>query len=109
MLKIELFGTKNFKTLTIEENNLTPGYFIYRKLLIDYYILNFEVSTLRHKQNIRSILFKYFTNDVEKISTVFLEVRKSNFIAINIYKNGFKVYDERKKYYKDGSSSLLMN
>tara|TARA_Y100000589_G_C27106067_1_gene610144 strand:+ start:921 stop:1250 length:330 start_codon:yes stop_codon:yes gene_type:complete len=109
MLKIELFGTKNFKTLTIEENNLTPGYFIYRKLLIDYYILNFEVSTLRYKQNISSILFKYFTNDVEKISTVFLEVRKSTFIAINIYKNGFKVYDERKKYRKDGSSSLLMN
>ena len=110
MLKIELLCTNNSKTLIIEENELILGYFIYRKLLSEYHILNFGVNPLRQKEGIGSIFLKDFLNDLENISIVFLEVKKSNFPAINLYKkNGFKVFGERKKYYKDGSSALLMN
>ena len=110
MLKIELLCRHNSETLIIEENGLILGYFIYRKLLSEYHILNFGVSPLRQKEGIGGILLKYFLNDLENISTVFLEVKKSNFSAINLYKkNGFKVFGEREKYYKDGSSALLMN
>ena len=110
MLKTELQCSNNSKTLIIEENKLILGYFIYRKLLSEYHILNFGVSLLRQKEGIGGVLLKYFLNDLENISTVFLEVKKSNFSAISLYKkNGFKVCGERKKYYKDGSSALLMN
>ena len=110
MLKIELLCTNNSKTLIIEENELILGYFIYRKLLSEYHILNFGVNPLRQKEGIGSIFLKDFLNDLENISIVFLEVKKSNFPAINLYKkNGFKVFGERKKYYNDGSSALLMN
>ena len=110
MLKIELLCRNNSETLIIEENRLIIGYFIYRKLLSEYHILNIGVSPLRQKEGIGGILLKDFLNDLENISTVFLEVKKSNFPAINLYKkNGFKVFGERKKYYKDGSSALLMN
>ena len=110
MLKIELLCMNDSETLIIEENRLILGYFIYRKLSSDYHILNFGVSPLRQKEGIGGILLKDFLNDLENISTVFLEVKKSNFSAINLYKkNGFKVRGERKKYYKDGSSALLMN
>ena len=110
MLKIELLCRNNSETLIIEENRLILGYFIYRKLLSEYHILNIGVSPLRQKEGIGGILLKDFLNDLENISTVFLEVKKSNFPAINLYKkNGFKVYGERKNYYKDGSSALLMN
>ena len=109
MLKIELLRSNNSETLLIEENKLILGYFIYRKLLREYHILNFGVYPLRQKEGIGGALLKYFLDDLEDISTVFLEVKKSNFLAINLYKkNGFKVCGERKKYYKDGSSALLM-
>ena len=110
MLKIELLCKNNSETLIIEENRLIIGYFIYRKLFSEYHILNIGVSPLRQKEGIGGILLKDFLNDLENISTVFLEVKKSNFPAINLYKkNGFKVVGERKKYYKNGSSALLMN
>ena len=110
MLKIELLCTNNSETLIIEENRVILGYFIYRKLSSEYHILNIGVSPLRQKEGIGGILLKDFLNDLENISTVFLEVKKSNFSAINLYKkNGFKVCGERKKYYKDGASALLMN
>ena len=110
MLKIELLCRNNSQTLIIEENRLILGYFIYRKLLSEYHILNISVSPLRQKEGVGGIFLKDFLSDLENISTVFLEVKKSNFPAINLYKkNGFKVLGERKKYYKDGSSALLMN
>ena len=110
MLKIELLYTNNSETLIIEENRLILGYFIYRKLSSEYHILNFGVSPLRQKEGIGGVILKDFLNDLENISTVFLEVKKSNFLAINLYKKiGFKVYGERKKYYRDGSSALLMS
>ena len=110
MLKIELLCRNNSETLIIEENRLILGYLIYRKLLSEYHILNIGVSPLRQKEGIGSILIKDFLNNLEHISTVFLEVKKSNFSAIKLYKkNGFKIFGEREKYYKDGSSALLMN
>lgn len=110
MLKNELLGINNSKTLIIEENKLILGYFIYRKLSSEYHILNVGVYPLKQNKGIGSALLKYFLNDIENISSVFLEVKKSNFSAINLYrKNGFRICGERKNYYRDGSSALIMN
>ena len=110
MLKTELLCFNNSDTLIIEENGVILGYLIYRSLLVEYHILNVGVFPFRQKEGIGSILLKEFLNDRENFSSVFLEVKKSNFPAINLYKkNGFKVFSERKNYYKDGSSALMMS
>tara|TARA_B100000073_G_scaffold340848_1_gene341263 strand:+ start:625 stop:1089 length:465 start_codon:yes stop_codon:yes gene_type:complete len=110
MLKIELLYIDNSETLIIEENGLILGYFIYRWLFNEYHILNLGVFPPRQKDGIGSILLKELLNYLKTHSTVFLEVKKSNFPAVNLYKkNGFKVCNERKNYYKDGSSALTMN
>ncbi|MBR2870557.1 MAG: ribosomal protein S18-alanine N-acetyltransferase [Clostridia bacterium] len=45
----------------------------------------------------------------EKTQKIFLEVRESNFPAINLYKSaGFKQISVRKKYYSDGENALVM-
>lgn len=42
------------------------------------------------------------------INTIFLEVRESNKIAINLYeKNSFKNIAKREKYYEDGETALI--
>jgi ribosomal-protein-alanine N-acetyltransferase len=44
------------------------------------------------------------------IEKIFLEVRESNFPAINLYKSqGFTQNSIRKKYYQDGENALVMN
>ncbi len=110
MLRIELLCTNNSETLIIEENGLILGYFIYRRLLSEYHISNIGMCPHRQKEGIGSIFIVDFLNDLKNISTVFLEVKKSNFSAINLYKkNGFKVCGQRKNYYLDGSSAYIMN
>ena len=110
MLKIELLCIYNSETLIIEKNGLILAYFIYGRLLNEAHVLNLGVVPLSQKEGIGSIFLKEFLIDLKIISIVFLEVKKSNFSSNNLYKkNGFKVYNERKNYNKDGSSALAMN
>lgn len=45
----------------------------------------------------------------EDKSKIFLEVRKGNLPAINLYKKfGYKEISQRKKYYNDGEDALVM-
>ncbi len=47
----------------------------------------------------------------QKMTKIFLEVRKSNFFALNLYqKFGFTIDGERKHYYRDnGETAVLMS
>lgn len=62
----------------------------------------------------RQGLAKQLLNRIEsllkdKTQKIFLEVRESNFPAINLYKSaGFKQISVRKKYYSDGENALVM-
>ena len=45
----------------------------------------------------------------KELKTLFLEVRESNYPAINLYeKSGFKEVSRRKNYYKDGETAIVM-
>ena len=110
MLKMELLINTNSQTLLIEEKGLILTYLIFRKDLMEYQILNFEVSPSIQNKGLGYRILKNFLENIETNSPVFLEVKKSNFQAINLYeKNSFKVFGERKNYYKDGSSALMMS
>ena len=110
MLKIELLSNENSKTLIIEEHGSILGYLMSRSVFDEHQILNVGVSPQRQKEGIGTILLCSFLKSIKNTSSVFLEVKKNNFHAIQLYKtNGFKVFDQRKNYYRDGSSALMMN
>ena len=71
MLKIKSLHYNNSETLIIGENGLILVCLIYRRLLMEYYILNMGVFSLRQKEGLGSILHKDFLNDLENISSVF--------------------------------------
>tara|TARA_B100001248_G_C27345778_1_gene438654 strand:+ start:741 stop:1178 length:438 start_codon:yes stop_codon:yes gene_type:complete len=110
MLKTELLNNENSKTLIIEEQRKILGYFMSRSVFEEHHILNLGVFPPRQKEGIGTQLLISFLKSTKNSSSVFLEVKKSNFPAIGIYKtNGFKVFGERKNYYKSGESALMMH
>ena len=109
MLKIELLNNENSETLIIEEHGIILGYLISRNVFEEYNILNIGVFPPRQKEGIGAILLSNFLKSIKNSSSVFLEVKKSNFSAIKLYKTiGFRVFGQRKNYYRDGSSALMM-
>ena len=55
-------------------------------------------------------LLEYIIDDLkDKVSSILLDVRKSNLRAIRLYKSlGFKILSERPKYYSDGENAYQM-
>ena len=81
-----------------------------RNIFEEHHILNLGVFPPRQKEGISAKLLRSFLKSTKNSLPVFLEAKKSNFPAIEIYKsNGFKVFGDRRNYYKEGSSALMMN
>ena len=109
MLQFELSNSKISRTLIIQEGRLILGYCIFRMYAGECQILNFGVLPQRQQEGIGGILLTKILKNLTKKSSVFLEVKKSNFPAINLYKkHGFNIFGIRNNYYKDGASALLM-
>ena len=109
MLQFELSNSKFSRTLIIQEGSFILGYCIFRIYEMECQILNFGVLPQRHQEGIAGILRTKILKNFTRNSSVFLEVKKSNFPAINFYKkHGFNSFGIRNNYYKDGASALLM-
>ena len=109
MFEFELSKSEISRSLIIQENTFILGYCIFRIFAKECQILNFGVLPKRQQEGIGGILLKEILKNLTRNSSVFLEVKKSNFPAVNLYqKHGFNIFGIRKNYYKDGSSALLM-
>mgnify|MGYP001280613747 FL=1 len=109
MLQFELSNSKISRTLIIQEGSFILGYCMFRMFARECQILNFGVLPQRQQEGIASILLTKILKNLTRNSSVFLEVKKSNFPAINLYKkSGFNIFGLRNNYYKDGASALLM-
>ena len=109
MLQFELSNSKISRTLIIQEGRFILGYCMFRMYGRECQILNFGVLPQRQQEGIGSILLTKILKNLTRNSSVFLEVKKSNFPAINLYKkHGFNIFGIRNNYYKDGASALLM-
>ena len=109
MLQFELSNSKISRTLIIQEGSFILGYCMFRMFARECQILNFGVLPQRQQEGIASILLTKILKNLTRNSSVFLEVKKSNFPAINLYKKyGFNIFGIRNNYYKDGASALLM-
>ncbi|HEX8247811.1 MAG TPA: ribosomal protein S18-alanine N-acetyltransferase [Pyrinomonadaceae bacterium] len=74
-------------------------------------ILNIAVSQKFRNRGLGTLLLKEINGFLksEKIESVWLEVRKSNFTAQDFYrKNGFVLYGERKNFYTNPSEDALV-
>ena len=63
------------------------------------------------RQGLANALLKTAINELVNrgVKSIFLEVRKSNFSAINLYElNGFKKIAEREKYYGDETAVIML-
>lgn len=69
------------------------------------------VSSRMRKKGVASLLINHTISNLREknIKKIFLEVRKGNIPAINLYKkHGFTDLSVRKKYYFDGEDALVL-
>ena len=92
--------------LTIDSSVL--GYALYLENQFELEILRIAVlPEIRNRGKGHLLLLELFS--IAKIRPIFLEVSEKNEIAVNFYtKNGFQKISERRKYYADASSALIM-
>lgn len=103
-------NNSNFKYLMAIYKEEIVGYISFN-YIFDIEIESVIVKSSYQRQGIGSLLLDYIFDFAEehKINNVFLEVRKSNFAAISLYKKlGFKEISVRKNYYKNNEDALIL-
>jgi ribosomal-protein-alanine N-acetyltransferase len=107
-LEEKSFDNDFLRVLVYEENGIR-GVLVYQKLIdiltIDYIVVDKKLR----KKGIATKLLKSMEVMNNDVFNVTLEVKKTNFSAINFYKkNGFIEAAIRKKYYKDEDGILMI-
>ena len=103
-------NNSNFKCLMAIYKGEIIGYISF-SYIFDIEIEAIVVKSSYQRQGLGSILLDYIFNFAcnNKINNIFLEVRKSNFAAISLYKKfGFKEISVRKNYYKNNEDALIL-
>ena len=85
------------------------GYLFSHVVDDDVQILNIAIDIPFQHKGYGKQLLSYFLDQFNEDSSIYLEVRKSNFPAINLYlKFGFHEAGTRKGYYSDGEDAIIM-
>ena len=85
------------------------GYIFSHVVDDDVQILNIAIDIPFQHKGYGEQLLSYFLDQFNADSSIHLEVRKSNFPAINLYlKFGFHETGTRKGYYSDGEDAIIM-
>ncbi len=85
------------------------GYIFTHKVDNDVQILNFAIDIAYQHQGYGEKLLYHVMGQLDEYNSIILEVRKSNFPAINLYlKFGFSELGIREKYYNDGEDAIIM-
>ena len=103
---------KNAKYIVaVTENNEVVGFIGLWMVLDEGDITNVAVHPNYRKQKIGSLLMEYVINNMKNwdISSLTLEVRKSNIAAQNLYKKfNFNVSGIRKNFYSDNNEDAYI-
>ena len=93
--------------MLLEDNII--GYIFTHRVDNEVQILNFAIDTPYQHKGYGEEFFSYFLGQLDEDISIILEVRKSNFSAINLYlKFGFLELGIREKYYSDGEDAIVM-
>ncbi|MDR3196015.1 MAG: ribosomal protein S18-alanine N-acetyltransferase [Endomicrobium sp.] len=111
---IEMFlGSAQNKTVIFKvllKNKIALGYYILSTVVDEAEIISIAVSPKFRRQNLGKFMMADILKEVlqKKSKFIFLEARKSNTPALNLYKSfGFKEIGLRKNYYKDEDAVVL--
>tara|TARA_Y100001968_G_C19394696_1_gene737577 strand:+ start:314 stop:754 length:441 start_codon:yes stop_codon:yes gene_type:complete len=96
-------------TYVIEELENIVAYCMVKITDNEFEIINFAVAPLFQRKGRGKLILESFLKQIPINSSVFLEVKKSNAAAINLYNStGFQTINIRYNYYKDGSDAFIM-
>jgi ribosomal-protein-alanine N-acetyltransferase len=103
-------NNKRIIAKNILKNNKVIAYIFMSQVVDEAELLNISVSQDYQRLGLATQLLNECEKELKlkNIHKLFLEVRKSNSFAINLYKKlNFKQYSIRKKYYSNGEDALL--
>ncbi len=96
-------------TYVIEELENIVAYCMVKITENEFEIINFVVAPLFQRKGRGELILDFFLKQIPINSSVFLEVKKSNAAAINLYNStGFQIINIQYFYYKDGSNAFVM-
>ena len=113
-LEYEFFENPVNVILVAEEDKKIVGFIDFMITFNSATIVQIAVIPEYRNRKIATLLLKEMENtfpkDIEDVvENVTLEVRKSNEIAVNLYKkNGYETIVEKKHYYPDGEDAIYM-
>ena len=109
MVKSELVNTPYGITWVLLKSKIIVAYCMTQNFDRDIHIINMAVAPGIQGVGVGKMLIEHLLNTIPYKSSVFLEVKKGNFPAINLYSSfGFDKIGIRKKYYRDGSDAVVM-
>jgi ribosomal-protein-alanine N-acetyltransferase len=95
--------------LVSEMNGIIIGYFFAHFLENEAHILNIAIDISFQHQGYGNQFLDQILENYLQYADVYLEVKRSNFPAINLYLNfGFEEIDIRNEYYSDGEDAVIM-
>ena len=102
---------KNQRVLVAEKEKNVIGYILFNQILDEAEIYKIVVLKEFRKKQIAFKIFEFLLNELKKINVkkIFLEVRKTNIPAINLYKKcGFINIREIGDYYNNPKENGIM-
>ena len=93
-----------------EFENKVIGYIIEQRCQDEIELLCIAIDKTFHSKGFGKFFLIKFLQNIPANSSVFLEVKRSNLIAIKLYNDlKFIKMSERKNYYPDGEDAILMH
>ena len=90
-------------------NSECIGYLCASLICDELTIYNLGIKEKYRKQGYGYQLLNFTINSIQTISNIYVELRKSNLAALNLYKKlGFEIYNERSKYYSMPTEDAIL-
>ena len=109
MISQEIAEDPSRITWIMELGELMIGYYMVRSGLGEVHLINIAVEPCFQRIGLGKRMLDHFLDKTPAKSSVFLEVKRGNFPAINLYLGaGFEDVAIREAYYRDGSDAIVM-
>jgi ribosomal-protein-alanine N-acetyltransferase len=109
MINQELQENLDRNTWVTEADGNIIGYCMVRYKPGESHLINMAIEPSYQKMGVGQKLLLHILDHIPNNSSVFLEVKRGNFPAINLYLDaGFEEVAIREKYYTDGEDAIIM-
>lgn len=98
-------------SFVVLKENVVIGYALYWQIGFEAHLARVAINPGFRRKNVGSYLLNYLIKDIrgKNIAVVYLEVRRSNIAAKNLYlKHGFIIDGVRKNYYLDENEDAIL-